>query len=527
MTQSTLEIDPTDLDLVEYEARLAKARLVEESVAPILKDGRRVVWAPQDGFQVDFMACPLFECLGHGNRGGGKSDALLKSFAQYVGRGFGRAWRGILFRQTYPQLADIVAKSEKWFHREFPGAKFNRSRMEWTFPTGEVLLFRHMARQADYWHYHGHEYPWIGWEELTNWASDECYRLMMSCSRSPRADVPRMVRSTTNPYGVGHNWVKERFRLHGRWWDTIVITDAKDSDGNVEPPRCAIFSDVEENRVLLNADPAYKQKIAAAAINKGQRMAWMLGSWEFPAGGMFDDVWQPRWNIVPDFDVPSSWRIDRSFDWGSSHPFSVGWWARSDGTDVRLRDDRVVATVRGDLFRVREWYGWTGKANEGKKMLAADVAAGIVEREVLWGWRKGGQCRVAAGPADSQIYDVQNGMCIAADMEKPVRIGGQVYHGVPWVRADKSPGSRKNGWELMRKMIAAAEVKQGPREVPGLFVVGAQCAQFLRTVISLPRDEKDLDDVDSDAEDHVADEARYRVLATGLESRKLGTGGTY
>ncbi len=77
-------------------------------------------------------------------------------------------------------------------------------------------------------------------------------------------------------------------------------------------------------------------------------------------------------------------------------------------------------------------------------------------------------------------------------------------------------------------MIRAAQPKNGvPRESPGFFVVAEECPQFIRTVLSLPRDEKDLDDVDDLAEDHVGDEFRYRVRATGVPSRSGTTVGLY
>jgi hypothetical protein len=455
------------------------------------------------------------------------TDALLMSFAQHVGRGFGSAWRGIIFRQTYPQLGDIIAKSQKWFRQIFPSAVFNFGRMAWVWPSGETLLFRHMGRPEDYWNYHGHEYPFIGFEELTNWPSDECFRTMFACCRSTTPNIPHMVRATTNPYGVGHNWVKDRYRLHGRWWQTIVVDDGVDADGNKEPPRCALHGHIDENRVLLDADPNYRDTIAAAARNKAMKEAWLQGSWDHVAGGMFDDVWTSK-NTVENFDIPRSWRIDRAFDWGSSKPFSVGWYAVSDGSDLKLRDGRMVATVRGDLFRVREWYGWTGRPNEGLRILAIDVAKGIVEREIAWGWRTGRRTRVQAGPADSSIFTVENGVSIAMDMDLPIRLDGGIVPGIMWIPADKRAGSRKRGWEMMRKMIAAVNPEPGlPREKPGLFIIGAQCPQFLRTVLALPRDEKDLDDVDTDAEDHVGDEVRYRVLAAGAVVKTIQTSGYY
>lgn len=520
--------NPSADEVAEYNARLHEA-VENEAATPVRKyKDKNVIWCPQDGSQDRFMFCPFFEGLYHGTRGPGKTDALLMSFAQHVGRGHGAAWRGIIFRQTYPQLADVQAKSEKWFRLMFGNkAKFNRSKMQWEWDTGEVLLFRHMNRPSDYWNYHGHEYPFIGWEELCNWADDQCFTSMFACCRTSTKGVPRMIRATTNPYGPGHNWVKERYRLQTNWWmPFLVIMDSTDTEGRLEPPRAAYHGHIDENKILLAADPHYKQTIIAAASNPAMAEAWLNGSWEIVGGGMFDDVWKTVYNVVPDFDIPIGWMIDRSFDWGSSAPFSVGWWAESDGSDLRLRDGRIRSTVKGDLFRVREWYGWSGKSNQGLRMLAVDIAKGIVEREMQWGLRMGSgdreQLRVKAGPADNSIHDVENGMSIAMDMSKPVRVGNEMHRGISWTRADKRAGSVKNGLEHMRKMMKQAHPTPGqPRELPGLFVT-EDCPQFLRTVPTLPRSEKDMDRVDENAEDHCCDETRYRVRFAGQRA-KSGT----
>lgn len=519
------EHNPTTEELQEFEERYKQA-LVEEDRVPVRKvNGRAVAWAPQDGSQNFFLECRLFEVLFHGTRGPGKTDGLLMAFAQHVGKGYGAAWRGIIFRQTYPQLADVQAKSEKWFKLIFGDkCKFNKSKMLWEWDTGEVLMLRHMNSPSDYWNYHGHEYPFIGWEELCNWSTDECYKSMFSCCRSSTAGVPRMIRSTTNPYGPGHNWVKERFRLHGEWWKYIFILDSVDSEGRPEPERCAIYGNIDENKILLKADPTYKSTIIASASNPAMGQAWLYGSWDIVAGGMFGDVWDPSVHIVPRFKVPDTWRITRSFDWGSSKPFSVGWWAHSDGSDVQLPNGKWMSTVRGDLFRIAEWYGWNGKANQGLYYLATDITKGIVEREIKWGI----DGRVKAGPADAAIYTAENGNCIATDMQKPVKLdNGQMHKGVMWIPSDKRPGSRKTGWEQMRKMFKAAKRPEtGPREHAGLFVCEG-CDQFLRTVPTLPRDEKDMDDVDTNAEDHIGDETRYQVRASGAVAGQGRTVGHY
>lgn len=472
-----------------------------------------VTWAPQPGSQVAFLSCPLYEVLYEGTRGPGKTDALLMDFAQFVGRGHGAAWKGILFRQTYKQLSDVISKSKKWFHIIFPEAKYNASEHYWQWPTGEMLLLRRFTRPDDYWDYHGHEYPWIGWEELCNWPTDEGYKRMMSCCRSSTPGMPRRLRATTNPYGPGHNWVKHRFRLPA--WRSTPITDSLDDDGIPEPPRVAIHGSIHENRILLDADPEYINRIRASARNEAERRAWLEGAWDIVAGGMFDDVWNAKVHVLKPFRIPHSWKLNRSFDWGSSAPFSVGWWAESDGSDVQLANGQWRSTVRGDLFRIAEWYGWTGKPNQGLRMLATDIAKGIVEREIRWGL----DGRVKPGPADSSIFDAENGNCIATDMAKRVKLAnGETHKGVTWLKADKSPGSRKTGWEQLRRAFENAKRPEvGPREAPGLFVF-RNCDQFIRTIPVLPRDEKDQDDVDTDAEDHVADEVRYRVRSMNVNS---------
>ncbi len=455
-------------------------------------------WCRQPGSQDAFLRCEIFECLYEGTRGPGKTDALLVDFAQHVSKGYGADWRGILFRQTFPQLRDLIAKSKKLYHNVFPEATYNEAKSTWTWPTGEQLIFSYMQRSEDYWNYHGHAYPWIGWEELTTWPDPSCYKVMMSCSRSTRAGMPRKYRATTNPYGPGHNWVKARWQLPvapGALAGPVIRPAG-------EPARVAVHGELRENKILLHAEPDYIDKIRAAARNKSELAAWLEGSWDIIAGGMFDDIWAPRWHVLPNFPyqlIPRGWRLDRSYDHGQSKPFSIGWWAESNGEPL-VWEGRMIGTVPGDLIRVAEWYGWTGEPNTGLRMLTTDIAKGIVDRERDWGLFG----HVLRGPADSSIFDLfEPGKSVASDM---------AAQGVNWEPSDKGPGSRKQGWEQVRKRLKGALPNpiDGSREDPGLFVT-ERCEHFRRTVPVLPRSDKDLDDADTDAEDHVADEVRYRV----------------
>lgn len=486
------------------------------------KTKQKIIWEPLPGSQQLFLSCPYFEVLYEGTRGGGKTDCLLMDFGQHVGQGYGAAWKGILFRQTYKQLTDVISKTRKWFPQIWPQAKFNASEHYWIWPTGEQLLLRQFQREDDYWNYHGHEYPWLGWEELCNWPSPAGYLRMISTCRSTTRGMPRKLRATTNPYGPGHNWVKRRFRLMGM--RNRPIKDDLDEFGNPLPTRIAIFSDIRENTILEEIDPQYLNRLMASAKSEAERRAWTEGSWDIVSGGMFDDVFDQKHNIVEPFDIPSSWYIDRAFDWGSAKPFSVGWWAKSDGSDYRDREGKWHSTVRGDLFRIAEWYGCeAGESNVGLKMTNTNITKGIIERELEMGLYG----RVNNGVADSAIFNYENGSSIATDMGQPVRIDGREYPGIGWLPADKRPGSRITGWNQCRKMMEQAHPPEtGVREHPGLFVFST-CYDFLNTVPVLSRLKNNPEDIDKDSEDHIADEMRYKVRDSQVVSGSGGTVGMY
>lgn len=472
-----------------------------------------IIWEPQPGSQKLFLSCPIFECLYEGTRGPGKTDALLMDFVQHVGQGYGPAWRGILFRKEYKELADVIAKSKKWFKQIFPKARFleSKSDYKWIFPDGEELLFRSAKTPDDYWNYHGHEYPWIGWEELTNWANSKLYLDMMSVCRSSAPGLPRKYRATANPYGVGHNWVKARFV------DPVPPGNIISDDEGRE--RVRLHGTIFENKILLNADPGYLLNLQSIT-DKNKKRAWLYGDWDIIAGGMFDDVFRRDIHVIKPFQIPSSWYFDRSFDWGSSHPFAVGWWAESDGSQITLADGTHKTFPRGTLFRIAEWYGWNGEPDEGCRMVSEEIGRTLREYDNAVSAKY--LCKIKPGPADSSIFDEIDGDSIAQKINAGFHRSAAKKNRNIFVTANKSPGSRKQGWELLRTRLEAAQ-KQ-PMENPGIFIF-ENCVQWIRTVPVLPRDSKDMEDVDTNAEDHIADETRYRVLAAKKISRRVKVSG--
>lgn len=455
-----------------------------------------IAWKPNPGSQVLFLACPVFECLLEGTRGGGKTAVLLMSFAQFVGRGFGASWRGILFRETYKQLADVVTKSKQWFRMFFPGARFLESNdtYKWVFPGGEELLFRVGTKEDDYWDYHGHEYPFIAFEELTNWRSPAFYEMMQSCCRSSHPGMPRMVRATTNPYGRGHGWVKERFNISDDGWSNsgCVLKDAMGRE------RTYVHSSIFENKPLLDADPLYLATLEGTK-DPNRRKAWLLGRWDINIGAFLEGAWDAAKHIVKPFPIPSHWKVWQAMDWGYGKPYSVGWYAKDP---------------EGKIYRFRELYGAakddkTGKwiANVGTKETPDVVAKRIRVREehderlgLEVSLRLTGPDLFAKGGGQ---YGVQN------THAQTFRRHGLVFR--PWWAG---PGSRKAGALLVRQTL---ELDQ--------FSVFSTCEHFIRTVPTLEPDPDDPDDIDTEGEDHAFDEFKAALMRrTSTPDKPAGEG---
>lgn len=530
-------------------------------------DDVNVVWKSLPGSQTLASSCPAQVILYHGTRGPGKTDTQLMRYRRRVGLGYGRHWRGVIFDREYKNLDDMVSKSLRWFPDFFDGCKFSNSKSDykWRWPTGEELLFRTVKEEADYWGFHGQEFPFIGWNELTKYPDSKLFNAMMSCNRSsfrpedfpyfinraiyeatghqvtvPKTskwamkmmlpEIPLEVFATANPFGVGHNWIKKEFidrSPPGKILRTSVnvFNPRSKVREDVVKTQCHIFGSYKENPYL---SPEYVASLETID-DPNKKAAWLGGSWDVTCGGMFDDLWHKTYHVVKPFNIPFSWRLSRSFDYGSSKPFSVGWWAVSDGTDYTDANGNVVNTVRGDIFRFMEWYGSTGRQNEGLRMLTEKISEGIVEREI----KKGILGKVNPGPADNSIFDTLDGNCFADKMAKPVTVNGKKYKGVTWIKSNKTPGSRKQGWELLRAYLAGSlptfldkeKQERVPRSSPGLFVFDT-CPDFITLFPTLPRDEDDLDDVDTDAEDHIGDETRYFALNQGSAIKLGKTKGT-
>jgi len=336
-------------------------------------------WYPQPGPQEEAIAArSITELFFGGARYGGKSDYLLGDYLQDV-KEYGAAWRGVLFRKTFPQLEDLIVRSKEIYLKAFPGAYFAEQSKTWHFSNGAYLRMRSLDRDALADNYIGHAYTWIGWDELPTWPTITPYLKLMACLRSGGADVPvKRVRSSGNPGGVGHVWVKSRFvGNHNQYAWTIR------RDDNTGTTLLFVPSRVDDNRIGLKNDPGYISRLrAVGGVSEALLKAWLDGDWDVIAGAYFD-VWGPQ-HIRPENEVNIEpwWPCWIGGDWGFKHNSAFYWLTTDERGNVGIFDELVISGQSPkDLAEM------LGNRSEGRKVedfwLSPDAFAKRTDAETV------------------------------------------------------------------------------------------------------------------------------------------------
>ncbi len=407
---------------------------------------------------------------------------MLGKFASKASK-YGKDCVGVFFRKTREDLKEAMERSAQIYGPI--GAKWHEQKKWWRFPNGARLKFEYLERDADADNYQGHSYTDVFFEELTHWADPKPVNKLRATLRSA-AGVPCQFHATGNPGGPGHQWVKARYiDPDPRGWQIIKDEFENPFTGEkVSKSRIFIPSKLVDNRFLGSEYVANLYQSGSKELVR----AWLEGDWSVIEGAFFD-CWSNEQHVVRPFTIPNDWLRFRSSDWGSAAPFSVGWWAVV-GDEYALEGGKRLP--RGALVRYREWYG-ASAPNVGLKLTAEEVARGIKAKEA--------GDKIAFGVLDPAAFAVDGGPSIAERMLK---------EGVSFRPADNKRVSQRGamgGWDQMR-----ARMKGGEDGRPMLYVFDT-CKDFIRTVPALQHDPDKPEDLDTDAEDHVADEARYACMS--------------
>lgn len=444
-----------------------------------MSDNPRIeyVWRPQPGPQKALVDCPFPEIFFGGARGGGKTDGVLGKWALKDKR-YGPSFNAIMFRRTTVSSEDAIERSKQIYGPL--GGKFNESKLIWRMPHGGRVAFAYLDGIDDAQEYQGRNLTDVWVEEAGQYPVPDAIDRLFGVLRSADG-VPVQMILTANPGGAGQHWIAGRYQLIPFPRGPKIVT--RELSNGVIHKMAVIPSRIEDNLILIKSDPGYVNRLHMVG-STGLVKAWLDGDWSAVEGAFFDE-WDASRHIVRPFAVPDHWLRFRSMDWGSARPFSVGWWAvASDPWPL----EKGGTIPRGALVRYREWYG-ASRPNVGLKLTAEEVAKGILARE-------SGE-DIAYGVLDPACFAQDGGPSIAE------RIGDL---GVDFSPADNKRVSRRGamgGWDLFRARL------RGDGDGRPMLYVFETCRDFIRTVPVLQHDQKKAEDLDTDAEDHVADEARY------------------
>ena len=419
-----------------------------------------------------FFASEALHTMYGGARGGGKSWAARRK-ANLLCINYANL-KGLLLRRTYRELQvnHILP-----LQAELNGyARWKESEKAFLYPNGSRLQLGYCACDSDKLQYQGAEYDFIIFEEATNF-EESWITFIATALRTTRADFRPRIYYTCNPGGVSHAHFKRLFIDR-------QFVDGEDPDDYLYIPATG-----RDNAILMQRNPGYIKQLEALPENL--RRAHLDGDWNVFDGAFFSELrLSPKpladatmTHVVEPFDIPYSWRIYRSFDWGYSKPSACLWWAVDYDGRAYLVDELYTCAARGG----------TMIPDTGLKWSADQVFAEIHRRESE---RFPG--RQITGVADPAIWAENGGEPIVAAADRH-----QVYF-------DRADHTRFAGWMQVRRRL-----QFGDDGRPMMYIFST-CKNTLRTLPILQYSARDPEDLDTTEEDHIADALRYFCMMSPL-----------
>lgn len=442
--------------------------------------------------QGDAFASAATEILFGGAAGGGKSHLMRVAAISWCSEIAGL--QVYLFRRIRDDLVKNHMEGPKgfrallagWVDCGFVDIVEDEIRFKWN---GSKIYLCHCKNEKDRFKYQGAEMHVLLVDELTHF-TEPIYRFLRNRVRMvgirPPAKYeglfPRIL-CGANPGGVGHHFVKATFVDTGL---PMEINRVANAEGGML--RQFIPALLDDNPSMAEDDPGYEARLEGLGSQELVK-AMRHGDWDIVEGAFFSEF-DRRLHVLEPFAIPENWTRFRSADWGSAKPFSIGWWAI-------VPDDFAVqgrVLPRHALIRYREWYGMApGRPNVGVKMPAEEVARGILKKEA----------------GETVRYGVLDPATIASDggpsiMERFVRAG------VLWRPADNKRVGRMGalgGWDQVRARL------KGDGDGRPMIYVFSTCRDAIRTLPVLQHDPDRPEDLDTEAEDHAADDIRYACMS--------------
>lgn len=230
-----------------------------------------VLWKPHPGAQTSFHARCEDVVLYGGSKGGGKTDSILFEALRQIHK---PAYKALIVRRTFPQLQEVIDRAHNFYAKL--GAKWVGDLHRYVFPSGAFVNFGHCQSEQDKERYQGHEYAFIGFDQLEQFLESQ-FNFIMAQNRSSDSDIQCYVRATANPGSVGHWWVKRRFIDNKRAGNTYSENYKLPDGRSITRTSAYIKATVYDNPTLLKANPTYLATLMS--LPEIERRAYLDGDW--------------------------------------------------------------------------------------------------------------------------------------------------------------------------------------------------------------------------------------------------------
>ena len=447
-----------------------------------IEENTEVVFRPNKGPQVDFLAAPEKEVLYGGAAGGGKSFAMLVDLLRYASNGNHRA---LLLRRTLAELTELIDQSRKLYPKAFPGAVFRESKNTWSFPSGATALFSYVDKDNDVTRYQGQSFTWIGVDELGQYPTPYVWNYLRSRLRTTDPEIQTYMRASANPGGVGGWWLKKMFVdpavPNDPFWATDIdsgniLRYGPNHPTNADQPlyqRRFIPARLTDNPFLMESG---EYEAMLLSLPEVERRRLLEGDWDVADGAAFSEFDRSK-HVVEPFEVPYNWPRLRAADYGYSSPSCVLWGA---------------VDWDGNIWIYRELYdkGYTGET-------LARIVNALEEHDPLM-----------------QI-SVLDGACWSKHGTGPSIAETMIRNGTRWIPADKN---RIPGKIELHRRLAVDERTDEPK-----LKIFSTCTNLIRTLPTIPLSKTNSEDVDTKADDHAYDALRYMCMTrpTGLPQNSI------
>jgi hypothetical protein len=208
----------------------------------------------------------------------------------------------LILRRTFKQLSlpgAIMARSKQWL-RPHPEVHWSDDDKTWTFPSGATLTFGFLEHPDDIYRYQGPEFQYIAFDELTQFNETQYAYMFSRLRRHVDVDVPVRMRAASNPGGVGHIWVRDRFG---------IPSGPAARPLRAGPSRVFIPAKISDNPGL--DEPEYRESLAE--LSEALRDQLMDGDWGAFEGAAFTITED---HLIDRFDLLDGYEKFEAADYG-------------------------------------------------------------------------------------------------------------------------------------------------------------------------------------------------------------------